>query len=458
MLVDAINWNLTYTNLIEKIVCSPERKECMIHRCESCPGSTALKEFLDNELNEHDADDEIQYCQWSTTDRATLTTVISTYEEYKEHLISSIHNLTKHSYIAKCQARYLNLKKDRLGKNEGIVLGDFAENYQFLIQNEIQSYHWSKEYCTLHPLVFYFVGEDGKIKHDSFCFISDDNNHDTSFVYQVQTMFIDQLNATQPHITNLFYFSDGCSGQYKNYKNFMNLCSHKRDFDIKAEWIFFATSHGKSSCDGIGGAVKRHTAKRSLQRPLNNQILDYKTMLELCRNEMPSIKFFAISKESMKAVRERLETRYANGNTVPGSRSSHHFLPLTLSKIGHKLTSEDNYFVGRHDFSIPTLYNISEISLSSYVTCVYDSFWWVGMVTDIDIAEGDVKIDFMHPHGPRQTFRWPRQTDSCFVPIKNIIQKISAPCTCTGRTYKFDDNDILTKQSLNFQNFKLPSS
>ena len=34
-----------------------------------------------------------------------------------------------------------------------IVLGDFAENYQFLVQ-EIQSYHWSKEYCTLDPLVY----------------------------------------------------------------------------------------------------------------------------------------------------------------------------------------------------------------------------------------------------------------------------------------------------------------
>ena len=29
------------------------------------------------------------------------------------------------------------------------------------------------------------------------------------------------------------------------------------------------------SCDDIGGTVKVHVAKWSLQRPLNNQILDY---------------------------------------------------------------------------------------------------------------------------------------------------------------------------------------
>ena len=40
----------------------------------------------------------------------------------------------------------------------------------------------------------------------------------------------------------------------------MNLCLHFKDFGLKAEWIFFATSHGKSTCDGIGGTVKRTTA------------------------------------------------------------------------------------------------------------------------------------------------------------------------------------------------------
>ena len=40
--------------------------------------------------------------------------------------------------------------------------------------------------------------------------------------------------------------------------------------------------------------LKRHVAKRSLQRSLNNQILDYKAILDLCENEMMSINFFGI--------------------------------------------------------------------------------------------------------------------------------------------------------------------
>ena len=49
-----------------------------------------------------------------------------------------------------------------------------------------------------------------------------------------------------PQIKSVDYFSDGCAGQHKNYKAYLNLCHHKSDFDNDATWAFFATSHGKS--------------------------------------------------------------------------------------------------------------------------------------------------------------------------------------------------------------------
>ena len=44
--------------------------------------------------------------------------------------------------------------------------------------------------------------------------------------------------------------------------------------------------------------LKRHVAKRSLQRSLNNQILDYKAILDLCENEMMSINLFRVCKRA----------------------------------------------------------------------------------------------------------------------------------------------------------------
>ena len=78
----------------------------------------------------------------------------------------------------------------------------------------------------------------------------------------------------------LLYFSDGCVEQCKNCKNFINLCHLLDDFGVDAVRIFFATSHEKSPCDGIGGFVKKNVAKRSLQRPLTNQISNYEAMID----------------------------------------------------------------------------------------------------------------------------------------------------------------------------------
>ena len=83
------------------------------------------------------------------------------------------------------------------------------------------------------------MGPDSSLQHDFLCLLSDANNHYTSFWYQFQTMLVDYLKANHPHIKKLIYFSDGCGGQYKHCKNFMDLCFHKRDFGISVEWVFF---------------------------------------------------------------------------------------------------------------------------------------------------------------------------------------------------------------------------
>ena len=83
-------------------------------------------------------------------------------------------------------------------------------------------------------------------------------------------MMVDYLRETLPYIGKIVYLSDSCGAQYKNYKNVTNVYCHKNNFAIDAEQGFFVTSHGKSLCDGISGAVKRHTSKMSLQRPLNS--------------------------------------------------------------------------------------------------------------------------------------------------------------------------------------------
>ena len=85
-------------------------------------------------------------------------------------------------------------------------------------------------------------------------------------------------------------------------------------------------------------------------------------------------------------------------------------------------------------------------SPSAYVvTCIYNSFWWVSMVSLVDIAAGDViNTDFIHPHGTQKTFNWHQISDSCYVFVKNIIQKLLTPTTSTERSYICQTSAILS--------------
>ena len=89
-----------------------------------------------------------------------------------------------------------------------------------------------------------------------------------------------------------------------------------------------------------------------------------------------------------------------------------------------------------------------------YVSCIYDRFWWVGIVTEVNVHEGDMKIEFLHPHGPRKTFSWPFVADKCFVPVTNVLCVITAPTTITGQMCRSSETDF--EQTLKaYENHKM---
>lgn len=117
--------------------------------------------------------------------------------------------------------------------------------------------------------------------------ISDCLQHDTVCVYSFHTNFINFLKCQFLNPKHIYYFSDGCAAQHKNRKNFMNLSYHQEDFDVTAEWHFFATAHGKGPCDGVAGTVKRLARLASLKRPYENHILTSRQLSEWCKENIP---------------------------------------------------------------------------------------------------------------------------------------------------------------------------
>ena len=164
-------------------------------------------------FGEYEDDFEIHYKQWQTTDRATLLSLTADVPTFVELLVSCFEKLQSHSFIAHSQSQYLNQLKQNMDQSNIIIIGDFAENYAFVVQDEIQSYHWNTQQCSLHPLVIYYKGVKGVLKHISYCFISDNITHDVTYVHKIFQLIIPILKIKFSNLSKLHLFTDGCPGQ-----------------------------------------------------------------------------------------------------------------------------------------------------------------------------------------------------------------------------------------------------
>jgi hypothetical protein len=260
----------------------------------------------------------ITFNRWTTKNYCQLETVTKSPDAFVEDFCVDLKALRQHDYIAKQQAAHLKATKKNLQEGEVVVICDFSENYAFIVQNSIQAYYWSNNQASLHPFVCYYI-LNGEEHHFCFVVISDIMHHDTVAVYLYQTMFINHLKTKLPNINKIFYFTDGAPSQYKNRKNFANICNHYADFNIEVVWNYFASSHGKGPCDGIGGTVKRLAAKASLQHvgvPLIDSAVKF---FSWAQSNIKGASFGFTTKLEYEKINKKLEPRFCNLKSVNGN-------------------------------------------------------------------------------------------------------------------------------------------
>ena len=348
LLIDALGLgDLTVDDLLDHAVCDTANRDCMMQACAHCPGAESVYEFLrlassDGEGDDDVEDDEVRYKQWVSTDRCQLKDITETRDECLRYLSRQIKSLTVHHYRAWAQSGYFSRLKDTVLDGEVVVQGDFAENYSFVVQDEAQGFHWDTSQCTVHPYVAYWRVQ-GKLHHQSFCCISDATKHDTAMVHAFNNEVISEIRKDIPGLKKVHYFTDGCAAQYKNRKNFVNICHHEDDFGVPCEWNFFATAHGKGACDGIGGTVKRAVYRESLRRPMREQILDAETMFRYLTEQFETrIRFIFVSKEKVEQTAVKLHRRFAKAFLIKGTKGFHRFTPVSQCSIMVRELSADD--------------------------------------------------------------------------------------------------------------------
>ena len=100
--------NVSYKDLWKYIVCNTSSRECP-----NCPKSPRqLEKFLYGTIEGYtDNAESIEFSQWTTTDRSTLTTQKESCQTYIDLLVLQLNKLAPHSYLAKSQSRYLKQRK-----------------------------------------------------------------------------------------------------------------------------------------------------------------------------------------------------------------------------------------------------------------------------------------------------------------------------------------------------------
>jgi hypothetical protein len=443
----------SYRNCLAEIQCNPPRIHCFLGICEQCPGIESLQTRLEQHFDEN-MTDRIEYKQWTATDRATLETRVQSVDEFLGVFLGSLPTVLHHDFIAKQQSEFMNQTKCTLNPGEFLVISDFAENYSFVLQDAAQSFHWNNLQATIHPFVCYYregnAAQDDSAtiqnNHVSFVVVSESNSHDTIAVHLFQKVLIEFLTKRFGKPTKMIYFSDGCAAQYKNRKNFINLCHHEEDFGMPAEWHFFATSHGKGPCDGVGGTVKRLAARASLQRPYDKQILTSRQLFEFGQTEIPSVNFYFATVDEHELESNLLSKRFEVARTIAGTHKLHSFRPISLQELEVRdFSASEEKRVERVSVTKAASKDsfIKFSAIRGYVTVQYDGYWWLACVTNAMHDTEEVEVTFLHPHGPSKSYKYPTKTDNLGISIHDILTMVN-PSTATGRMYTLSQTEMTT--------------
>ncbi|KAK3916428.1 23S rRNA (uracil(1939)-C(5))-methyltransferase [Frankliniella fusca] len=164
-------------------------------------------------------------------------------------------------------------------------------------------------FCGLgDPSVLRIVFLEGKTSHVSFVVISNCKEHNFLTVYVFQKRLIEFLQNQLA---------------YKNFKSLKNLCEHQSHFGLEAERHFYATSHGKSACDGVGGTVKREARHACVQSPFQNIIGTTRELYTWCVNNLTETHFAYVYRTDIDKEKAFFEFRVNKCGTLAGTMGYH---------------------------------------------------------------------------------------------------------------------------------------
>lgn len=260
--------------------------------------------------------------------------------EFLSYMEKTVTTFVTHNFKARWQDEQCQLMLKNIP--EGVLVShiDYAENYTFAIQNEVQSmYYFSTSVTILVHITMWREGD--QIMKQTHYYISDDKSHDSAFVQHCLLLHWDWVQDANLDIQEHWVYSDGCSSQFKcatamyfvaRYPSLTGGCLMR--------WNFFESAHGKGEWDGAGAVVKRALRAEQIQnpsRPLQNadQVVEflkenYSTRVassyNQCRSNFISRVFWNIGEFEVDHRDSNIKCR-----TLPGSKSLYSIMGFSMT-------------------------------------------------------------------------------------------------------------------------------
>ena len=135
-----------------------------------------------------------------------------------------------------------------------------------------------------------------------------------------------------------------------------------------------------------------------------------------------------------------LEHRFQLSQTIPGTRKLHSFVPILDNTVEVKFYSSSD--VSRKERVALAKNEIPPESIAGFVTCLYEENWWLACVLEVCSNNKEVKLTFLHPHGPSNSFKYPEPQNIHTIPMDDILTLVD-PRTRSGRVYSLTKKKLL---------------
>lgn len=216
--------HIKLTKLTNRRTCLCRRHQNLALKLQAMNNSWRSPDFIvqqkSNEqiIAEVQGKETIKFSTWEKlgTEQATEWRCVKKaqkYDQFVDKLQKDLDEFRTHVMVISEQYNAMTVLKDSLKPTEVLVQMDFAENFKCRSKDEVQENYWHVRQATVHPVVIYSRGDNGKLMHENYVYLSPVQAHTPAAIFCILEKINQKLST---HIKKVYYWTDSPASQYRN--------------------------------------------------------------------------------------------------------------------------------------------------------------------------------------------------------------------------------------------------